>query len=66
MAVFSPSFAEEILVHYILADLESKVLHLWLPNFLQPNSQTSAPPSAGLGHAKFSASLASFRESALI
>jgi len=66
MAVFSPSFAEEKLVHYILADLENKVRHLWWPNFLQPNSQTSAPPRAGLGHAKFSASLASFRKNALI
>ena len=61
---FFPHLCWEILVYYILADLENKVRHLWWPNFLQPNStlclppqQTSAPPRRALGHAKFSASL---------
>ena len=56
--VFFPTFAEEILVYHILADLENKVRHLWWPNFLQPNptlclspQQTSAPPRRALGHA---------------
>ena len=35
MAVFSPSFAEEILVHYILADLENKVLHQIFSNLIR-------------------------------
>ena len=63
---FFPTFAEEILVYYILADLENKVRHLWWPNFLQPKpslclppQQTSAPPRRALGHAKVSASFSS-------
>ena len=66
LAFFSPTFTEEILVYYILVDLENKVRHLWWPSFLQPNptlclpsQQTSAPPSRALGHAKFSASFLS-------
>ena len=35
---FFPTFAEEIFVYYISADLESKVRHLWWPNFLHPNN----------------------------
>ena len=61
---FFPHLCWEILVYYILADLENKVRHLWWPNFLQPNptlclpsQQTSAPPRRALGHAKFPASL---------
>ena len=61
---FFPHLCWEILVYYILADLENKVRHLWWPNFLQPNptlclpsQQTSAPPRRVLGHAKFSSSL---------
>ena len=64
--LFSPTFAEEILVYYILVNLENKVRHLWWPNFFQPNptlcllpQQTSAPPSRAIGHAKFSASFLS-------
>ena len=63
---FSPTFAEEILVYYILADLENKVRQLWWPNVLQPNptlclplQQTSASPRRALGHAKFPASFLS-------
>ena len=66
LAVFPPTFTEEILVYYILADLENRVRHFWWPSFFQPNptlclppQQTSAPPSRALGHAKFSASFLS-------
>ena len=41
VAVFSPTFAEEISVYCILAGLESKGRNLWWPNLLQPNSSQS-------------------------
>ena len=71
LAVFYPTFAEEILVYYILANLENKVRHLRWPNFLQPKptvglppQHTSAPPHRALGHASFQRP--SYRKNALI